>query len=75
MARIQLEAVGLEFEEDGNTIWIHGLKGTLLRIKCTGKIVITSCTPGGAPHADVEVKGDISFCMPEGPGEEGGYVH
>jgi hypothetical protein len=66
MARIQLEAVGLEFEENGNTIWVHGLGGTLLRIKCLGRIVVESCSAPGA-HADVTVAGDIKFCV---PGEE-----
>jgi len=64
MARIQLEAIGLEFEEGGNTIWIHGSSGgTLLRIKCTGRIAVKDCSDPGA-HADVVVVGDIKFCVP-----------
>ena len=31
MARVQLEAIGLEFEEGGNTIWIHGSNTIQLR--------------------------------------------
>lgn len=62
MARIQLEAVGLEFEENGNTIWVQGANGTLLRIKCTGRIQVKPCSaPEG--HADVIVPGDIDFCI------------
>jgi hypothetical protein len=62
MARVQLEAVGLEFEKDGNTIWVHGSCGTLLRIKCSGRIKVKRCS---APaHADVIVAGDIEFCVP-----------
>jgi hypothetical protein len=69
MSRIQLEAVGLEFNEGGNTIWIHGPGGTLLRVKCTGTITAKSCSAPIA-HADVVVVGDIDFCVPtEHPGE------
>ncbi len=63
MARIQLEALALEFEENGNTIWVHGSNGTILRIKCSGHIRVTSCAALGA-HADVMVLGDIEFCVP-----------
>lgn len=63
MARILLEAMGLEFEEGGNTIWIHGSQGTILRIKCSGRIMTSSCSAPG-PHADVLVEGDIKFCVP-----------
>ena len=63
MGRIQLEAVGLEFEEHGNTIWVHGPHGTLLRIKCSGQITVKRCEAPG-PHADVSAPGDIEFCVP-----------
>ena len=62
-SRIQLEAVGLEFEEGGNTIWVHGANGTILRIKCSGQITAKSCLAPSA-HADVIVAGDIEFCIP-----------
>ena len=67
MGRIQLEAVGLEFEEHGNTIWVQGAHGTLLRIKCSGQITVKRCEAPG-PHADVSVPGDIEFCVPDYPG-------
>jgi hypothetical protein len=63
MPRVLLEALGLEFEEGGNTIWIHGSGGTLLRIKCSGKITTKACAAPTA-HADVSVPGDIEFCLP-----------
>lgn len=63
MSRVQLEAVGLEFEEGGHTIWIHGPCGTLLRLKCTGRIAVKRCSSPSA-HADVRVAGDIEFCVP-----------
>jgi hypothetical protein len=57
--------MGLEFEEGGNTIWVHGSCGTLLRIKCSGQIKVKRCSAPGA-HADVLVGGDIEFCVPAG---------
>lgn len=63
MARIQLEAMGLEFEEGGHTIWVQGSCGTLLRLKCSGRILVKPCSAPGA-HADVLVAGNIEFCVP-----------
>lgn len=76
MARVQLTVVGLEFDDGGNTIWIHGHNGTVLRIKCTGQIKVSQCVNPG-PHSDVQVQGDINFCIPDSEGfeEEGSYVH
>lgn len=63
--RILLPVLGLEFHEGSNTIWVHGQEGTVLRIKCTGKITVSACPNGGGPHADVQVQGDIRFCVPD----------
>lgn len=63
MARVQLAVIGLEFDEGGNTIWVHGTEGTLLRIKCSGRITVSECSGPGA-HSDVMVPGDIAFCVP-----------
>lgn len=62
--QILLHAVGIEFREGGNTIWVHGNHGTILRIQCTGKISSTCCASPG-PHADVRVQGDITICLPD----------
>lgn len=75
--RIMLEAAGIELDEGGKTVWIHGPHGTVLRIQCTGKIIVNSCSAPG-PHADVRVQGDITFCVPDledGTKEEGSDVH
>ena len=69
MSRIQLEVLGLEFVEGGNTIWIHGSEGTVLRIKCSGRVTTTRCSAPG-PHADVIVQGDIAICVPEHMADE-----
>lgn len=64
MSRVVLDAIGVEFHEGGNTIWVHAKSGTILRIKCTGKIVVDACSAPGA-HADMIVAGDIRICVPE----------
>ena len=53
----------LEFDEGGNTIWIHSIGGTVLRIKCRRIVVHRECS-NTVPHADVNVTGDINFCVP-----------
>ncbi len=75
MPRVQIDAVGLEFEEGGKTIWVHGPEGTILRIKCSGQISIKCCGHGGSAHADIQVQGDIAFCIPESDEEEVTNVH
>ena len=72
--RVQLEAIGLEFEEGGNTIWVHGPMGTILRIKCSGRITVNACSAPCA-HADVIVEGSIAFCVPEGDLAETESIH
>ncbi len=57
--------VGLmEFDEGGNTIWIQAEGGTVLRIKCTGKIIVHNGCENTLPHADVNVAGNINICVP-----------
>lgn len=63
MTRIILAAYGLEFQENGNTIWVQGPMGTLLRIQCSGQVKVKPCDAPGA-HADVFVSGDIEICVP-----------
>lgn len=76
MSRILLDVLAIELYEGGNTIWVHGKEGTVLRIKCTGKIVVNSCAAPG-PHADALVQGDIEFCVPDSgeDAEENVRVH
>ena len=61
----QIPVVLLEFKDGGNTIWVHGPEGgTVLRIKCTGKIRVNKCAASPIAHADLMVTGDIEFCVP-----------
>lgn len=63
---IIVPVAGLEFREGGNTIWVHSTTGgTTLRIRCTGKIVVDDRCTNNVAHADVEVDGDITICLPK----------
>lgn len=54
----------MEFDDGGNTIWIHGPKGaTVLRIKAGGRIKVNQSCENICTHADLEVKGDIEICL------------
>ena len=63
---IQIPAAEVEFNETGNTIWVHSPKGaTILRIKTMGKIKFS---PIGAcenivSHADIITNDDIHMCL------------
>lgn len=62
--RIKIPVVELEFEEDGNTIWVQSPEGaTVLRIKTMGKIVVNESCENVVSHADIIVKKDIDFCL------------
>lgn len=62
---VRIEATEIEFHQGQNTIWVHSpLGGTVLRIKCTGKINIHPNCTNNLPHADMQVQGDIDVCMP-----------
>jgi hypothetical protein len=61
-----IPAVAIEFNEGGNTIWVHGPEGgTILRLKFTGKITSKVCKTSPIAHADAIVPGDLVFCVPK----------
>lgn len=73
---IVIDLSGLEFDEGGNTIWVHSAcGGTTLRIKCTGKIIVAPGCINPVAHADVKVDGDITICMPDDIEKEGMDAH
>ncbi len=62
--RISIPSTLVEFNVDGNTIWIQSPEGgTTLRIKTTGKIKVDKCTNSPISHCDILVDGDIQFCI------------
>lgn len=64
--RHQVDVAMLEFDEGGNTIWVHSPRGaTVLRIKTLGgKIVVNNECSNTVSHSDIIVEGDIEMCMP-----------
>lgn len=63
--RHQVEVVELEFDEGGHTLWVHSPKGaTVLRIKCSGKIILERSCRNIVAHSDIYVQGDITVCVP-----------
>ena len=62
--RHSIEVAEIEFEEGGNTIWIHSpLGATTMRIKTKGKITTETCGTSPVSHCDLIVEEDISFCL------------
>lgn len=62
--RISIKVEAIEFEEGGNTLWVQGLGGTVLRIKTIGgQIKTETCTTNPVSHADLMTKGDVVFCL------------
>lgn len=64
--RVTIPVIALKFNEGSNTIWIHSPEGgTVLRIKCTGKIISDQCKNSPISHSDIVVNGDINMCLSE----------
>jgi hypothetical protein len=62
--RIKIPVAELEFEENGNTIWVHSPKGcTVLRIHAEGRITATLCKDNAVSHVDISVPGSIQVCV------------
>lgn len=61
--RVQIPAGVVEFNEGGNTIWVQSVHGTIMRIKCTGKIVTNQCKNSPCSHVDMIIQGDVEFCL------------
>ncbi len=59
-----IPVLALEFQEGGDTLWVHGLGGTVLRIKTMGgKITSKRCELSPVSHADIMIKGDVEICV------------
>ncbi len=61
--RIKIPVMEMEFNLGGNTIWIQSKGGTVLRLKCSGKIKIDRCTNSPISHSDLMIDGDINICI------------
>lgn len=63
MARIKIPVCELEFEEGGDTIWVHSpLGATVLRIKAIDRITTVNCDTNPVSHLDLVVP-EAEFCL------------
>lgn len=66
MSRVTIDVAQIEFEEGGNTLWIHNSNGlTVLRLKFEGGIHSKAGCENLCAHADAFVAGSLAFCMPD----------
>lgn len=64
MTRHTIEVCEIEFQDGGNTIWVHSKEGaTVLRIKATGKVKAHRGCSNIVSHSDMIVTGDIEVCL------------
>lgn len=62
--RIIIEAAQIEFDVSGNTIWVQSSKGaTILRIKTTGTIEVSTHCENIVSHSDMIVQDNIHICL------------
>lgn len=62
--RHQIEVSLLEFDENGNTLWVHGPEGnTILRIKGSRGIEVVKNNEY-FPYIDVYVEGKLNINLP-----------
>ena len=63
----QIKVAVLEYTEGQKAIWVHNSKGmTVLRIQCTGKIIVDRECINICAHSDINVTGNIHLCVPSG---------
>jgi len=64
MSRIQIPVAVMEFDPEGNTIWIHNDKGaTVLRIKTLEGFKVDKECDNICSHSDIIVKEKINVCL------------
>jgi len=64
--RVVIPVNAIEFNVGSHTIWVHSPNGgTVLRIKCKGKINIDKCTNSPISHSDIIIEGDMNICLSE----------
>lgn len=65
-----IDVAVLEYVEGGKAIWVHNANGcTVLRIQCTGKVLVHNGCQNVCAHSDINVIGDIVLCVPDVPEE------
>jgi hypothetical protein len=61
---VVIPVLAIEFREGGNTLWIHGPQGTVLRFKTlNGTITSKHCQSSPVSHGDAILQGDLEICL------------
>ena len=63
-SHFQIKVNRLEFYSYGNTVWIQGINGTVLRIKTLGRIKLKDGCENICAHGDIITPDDIEICIP-----------
>lgn len=61
--RIIVPVCALELDPDGTTLWVQGLRGTVVRIQALGGLEVTQCGSNPCTHTDVQIDGKLSVCI------------
>lgn len=62
--RIQIPVNVIEFDVHGNTLWVQGANGTVLRIKVEEGFTIEKCETSPVSHSDIYIpRGKVGFCL------------
>jgi hypothetical protein len=61
---VTIPVLAIEFREGGNTLWVHGQSGTVLRLKTPdGTITSKQCQSSPVSHGDAIIKGSLEICL------------
>ncbi len=62
--RIKIPVCELEYDEEGNTLWVHSpLGATVLRLKTSGIITSRKCVDSPTSHVDIVTNENIEVCL------------
>lgn len=53
-----------ELAWDGHRIWLNAAGGNVLRVKCTGRVIVDEACRNPVAHSDICVEGDLNLCVP-----------
>lgn len=61
--KVVIPVLAIEFHEGGNTLWIHGQGGTVLRLKTLKGVITSKSCQSPTSHGDAFIQGDLEICV------------
>ena len=61
--QIVIPVLAIEFREGGNTLWIHGQGGTVLRLKTVNGAITSKSCQSPTSHGDAFIQGNLEICL------------